>query len=742
LSGVRLYASGSSALRVWVASAGGSALSVAALDESGAPVVSVDSLAVRPVEARQLAGAGRRAHDSLFSLEWVELPAPTVEQVPPRIALLGDVSADIGGQRCADLAALGEAIDAQGVAPEVVVAVVGNVERSEPPIDAGEGEPAGRASGHEPAEEADPNERPTGKADQDEQPAAQGDPNGLASVAHARAQQVLELLQGWLSDERLIATRLALVTRGAVAATREEQPDPASAPVWGLVRSAQAEHPDRFVLVDIDGSDAAWSALPALLATGEPQLALRERTARAPRLSRLPAQEESTALTLDPDGTVLITGGTGGLGTQLARHLVTERGARHLLLASRRGAQSEGWEDLEAELTAHGCEVRVAACDVADRDELSRLVAAIPADRPLTAVVHAAGVLEDGLIESLGAEQLERVMRPKVDAALHLHELTQRLDLAAFVLFSSAAGILGAPGQGNYAAANAFMDALVQWRRAQSLPAMALAWGPWTPEGGMTHELSDADRARLRRSGVAPLAPAEGLELFDLAGGLDEPLLIPMRIDTATLRARARDGAIPAVLAGLVRMHAHGSRDAVGSLARRLAQMPESGWDDAVLDFVRDEVSVVLGFASRSMVQPRRAFQELGFSSLDAIELRNRLTTTTGLQLPATLTFDHPSPAAVAEYVRSRMTEKGVARAPIEEELDKLEAMLAVLAEDEGARARAQTRLRAFNARLDSFLAGGESWDASPEEDREDGGMADVSDEEMFELIDRGFDSI
>ncbi len=660
----------------------------------------------------------------------------------PRIALLGHVPAGIDGQRCADLAALGEAIDAQGVAPEVVVAVVGNVEGSEPPIDAGEGEPAGRAGGHELAEEADPNEQPTGKADQDERQAAQGDPSGFASAAHARVQQVLELLQHWLSNELLVATRLALVTRGAVAATRDEQPDPASASVWGLVRSAQSEHPDRFVLVNIDGGDAAWSALPALLATGEPQLALRERTARAPRLSRLPAQEETTVLTLDPEGTVLITGGTGGLGTQLARHLVTERGARHLLLASRRGAQSEGWEDLEAELTAHGCEVRVAACDVADREELSRLVAAIPADRPLTAVVHAAGVLEDGLIESLGAEQLERVMRPKVDAALHLHELTRRLDLAAFVLFSSAAGIIGAPGQGNYAAANAFMDALAQWRRTQSLPATALAWGPWAPEGGMTQELSDADRARLRRSGVAPLAPAEGLELFDLAGGLDEPLLIPMRIDTATLRARARDGAIPAVLASLVRMHAHGSRDAADSLPRRLAEMPESGWDDAVLDFVRDEVSVVLGFASRGMVQPRRAFQELGFSSLDAIELRNRLTTATGLQLPATLTFDHPSPAAVAEYVRSRMTEKGVARAPIEEELDKLEAMLAVLAEDERARARAQTRLRSFNARLDSFLAGGAGWDASPGEDREDGGLADVSDEEMFELIDRGFDSV
>ncbi len=696
-SGVRRYQTGVSALRVCLSASGETTGSVTALDENGAPVVSVDALSYRPVEARQLAGAGGRAHDSLFGVEWVELPAAAVEQAPPRIVLLGDVAADIDGWRCADLVALGEAIDAREVAPEVVVAFIGAT--------------------------------------------AQGDPGELASATRARAGQVLELLQGWLSDERLSAMRLALVTRGAVAATREEQLDPASASVWGLVRSAQSEHPGRFVLVDVDGASAAWSELPALLATEEPQLALRGRTASAPRLSRLPAPEEPAALALDPDGTVLITGGTGGLGTQLARHLVAERGARHLLLASRRGARWEGWEALEAELTAHGCEVRVVACDVADREELARLLEAVSADHPLTAVVHAAGVLDDGLIESLSAEQLERVMRPKVDAALHLHELTQGLDLAAFILFSSAAGIIGAPGQGNYAAANAFMDALAQWRRARGLPALALAWGPWAPEGGMTHELSDADRARLRRSGVAPLTPAEGLELFDLAGGLDEPLLVPMRIDTATLRVRARDGAIPAVLAGLVRVHAHGARDAVDSLTGRLAQMPESGWDEAVLDFVREEVSIVLGFASRSMVQPRRAFQELGFSSLDAIELRNRLTKTTGLQLPTTLTFDHPSPAAVAEFVRSQMTAKGVARAPIEEALDKLESMLAAIAEDERARARAQTRLRSFNVRLDSFLAGGASWSAGPEEGGEDPGLADVSDEEMFELIDRGFDS-
>ncbi len=695
-NGVRCYQTAATALRVCLSVSGETACGVAALDDTGAPVVSVEALAYRPVEARQLAGAGQGAHDCLFGLEWVELPSLTAEQAPPRIVLLGDVGADIDAQRCTDLAALSEAIDAQGVAPEMVVAPV----------------------------------------------IANADGSGLASAARARVQHVLELLQRWLSDERLIASRLVIVTSGAVAAGAEERPDPASASIWGLVRSAQSEHPGQFVLVDIDGSDGAWGALPALLATGESQFALREQTACAPRLTRLPVQEEPAALTLDPAGTVLITGGTGGLGTLFARHLVVEHGARHLLLASRRGAQAEGWGDLEAELAAHGCEVRAAACDVADRDELSKLLEAIPEGHPLTAVVHAAGVLEDGLIESLGAEQIECVMRPKVDAALHLHELTSHLDLAAFILFSSVAGTLGSPGQSNYASANAFVDAFAQWRQAQGLRATALAWGPWALEGGMAHDLDDADRARMGRSGVAPLTRAEGLDLFDLASVRGEPLMVPMRIDTPSLRARARDGEIPAVLAGLVRVRARGGDEAVGSLARRLAQIPESAWDDAVQDLVRDQVSIVLGFASRGMVEPRRAFQELGFSSLDAIELRNRLTSITGLRLPATMIFDHPSPAAVAEYIRSLVAEKGVVRPPIEEALDRLEGMLGAIAEDERARARAQARLRSFNARLDLFLAGGASWDGSPEEDGEDGGLADASDEEIFELIDRGFDSV
>ncbi len=694
-SGVRRYKTGASALRVHLVGDQGTAVSLAALDETGAPVVSVDSLSMRPVDARQLAQLGGHTHDALLRLEWTAPALPGAAQVPARIAVISELDAGLDAPRYRDLAALGEAIETHDAPPEMVIAPL--------PVN------------------------------------PDGNP---AAAAYAQSRWVLELLQGWLADQRLSASRLVLVTRGAVSTTAEEQPDPAGAAIWGMVRSAQSEHPGQFVLVDVDGGEAAWSSLPMLLSSGEPQLALRGQTALIPRLARVSLPSESAAASLDLEGTVLITGGTGGLGAQLARHLAAARGVRHLLLASRRGAQAEGWAELEAELTACGCAVGVASCDVTDRGELERLVESIPEDHPLTAVVHAAGVLDDGLIESLDAARLEMVMRPKVEATLHLHELTRERDIAAFILFSSAAGIVGAPGQGNYASANAFMDAFAQWRRAQGLPAMSLAWGPWAADAGMTQSLSDAERARLRRSGTVPLASAEALELFDMACGVNDPLLALVRVDLAAMRAQARGGEIPAVLAGLVRMHPRGASEAADSLAKRLALVPESAWEETVLDFVREQVSIVLGLASRTMVEPRRAFQEIGFTSLEAIELRNRLTKATGLRLPATMVFDHPSPAAVADYIRGQLDESTAVQSPIDGVLDKLETLLTTMAGDERGRARAQTRLRSFNARLESFLADLGSWDPGTVQEYGDGELTDATDEEIFELIDRGFDSV
>jgi NADPH:quinone reductase-like Zn-dependent oxidoreductase/acyl carrier protein len=351
---------------------------------------------------------------------------------------------------------------------------------------------------------------------------------------------------------------------------------------------------------------------------------------------------------LDPDGTVLITGGTGGLGAVFAKHLARQ-GAKQLALVSRRGPDAGGVPELVGELEALGCEARVVACDVADRDQLAELIGSL--EHPLTAVVHAAGVLDDGLVESLTAERLDRVMRPKLDAALHLHELTAGMELSAFVLFSSVAALIGSPGQGNYAAANASLDALAARRRADGLPASSLAWGLWADATGMTGELGEAELARLARMGFGALSAELGLELYDQAQQVDQALLVPVQLDQAALRAQARAGMLPALLRGLVRAPARRAETAGGSLAERLAKVAQADWERVALDLVRAQVASVLGHGSPEAIDADRAFKELGFDSLAAVELRNRLSQATGLRLPTTLVFDHPTSAAVARYL-------------------------------------------------------------------------------------------
>ena len=451
------------------------------------------------------------------------------------------------------------------------------------------------------------------------------------------------------------------MTHGAVPLGPEERPDLAQAALWGLLRSAYSEHPDRFCLLDSDHSDASRQALRHALTSPEPQLAIRRGVLYTPRFARLGAEAGASApRPFDSDGTVLITGGTGGLGALVARHLACEHGVRHLLLLSRGGLGAEGAVELQAELGELGCEAEIVACDVTDRARLGSLVAQIPVERPLTAVIHTAGTLDDGVIESLDAERLAGVMAPKVDGAINLHELTKDLPLCEFILFSSAAGALGGPGQGNYAAANAFLDALAGYRRARGLPGVSLAWGAWAMERGMTVGLSEGDVARWGRLGLSPLSPERGLELFDVARAIDEPLLLAVPLDMGVLRTWARAGMLPAILSGLVRVPARRAQEAKGSLARRLAGAPESEWDAIVLELVRGHVAGVLGHASAEAIDPQSSFKDLGFDSLSAVELRNGLMAATGVKLPATLVFDHPTPAAVAAFLRLKV--EGVER--------------------------------------------------------------------------------
>ncbi|MFJ9953637.1 SDR family NAD(P)-dependent oxidoreductase, partial [Kitasatospora sp. NPDC091207] len=353
---------------------------------------------------------------------------------------------------------------------------------------------------------------------------------------------------------------------------------------------------------------------------------------------------------LDPAGTVLITGGTGTLGGLTARHLVAGHGVRHLLLVSRGGPGAAGADGLVAELEAAGATVTVVACDVADREALAGVLAAIPAEHPLTGVVHTAGVVDDGVVTALTAEQLATVLRPKADAALHLHELTADRDLAMFVLFSSVAAVLGPPGQGNYAAANGFLDALAAHRRARGLAATSLAWGLWAESSGITGHLSGADLARAARVG-APLSGAQGTALFDVARTLPRAHLVTSNLDVDALRSDPSGP--PPILRALVGGALRRASDAptAASLTQRLAAVRPEGRLPLLVDLVREQTALVLGHASPDAVAAGRAFKESGFDSLTSVELRNRLRAATGLRLPATLVFDHPTPAALAEHL-------------------------------------------------------------------------------------------
>ncbi|MFJ9821130.1 SDR family NAD(P)-dependent oxidoreductase [Streptomyces sp. NPDC101151] len=439
---------------------------------------------------------------------------------------------------------------------------------------------------------------------------------------------------------------LAVVTHGAVSVAGEDVPDLAGAAVWGLVRSAQSENPDRFALLDLEPGADAGAVLPAALASGEPQIAIRSGAARAARLVRAQLPAEAQDFALDPEGTVLLTGATGGLGPVLARHLVTVYGVRHLALLSRSGDS----DDLIAELAALGATATAHACDIADRDRLAAVLAGIPAGHPLAAVVHAAGVLDDGVVSSLTPERIDTVLAPKALGALHLHELTA--DVAAFVMFSSVAGTVGAPGQGNYAAANALLDGLAAHRRAQGAPALSLAWGPWAPSGGMTSSLDEADHARMARGGMTALSAEEGTALFDRAVRAGRPALAPVRLSLPALRAQGT-GLAPVfrALAGRPVRREAAAEGTDLTFAERMAALGDEERAEALLHTVRAHVAGVLGHADPGSVETDRAFKDLGFDSLAAIELRNSLSAETGRRLSATLVFDHPSPEALAAHL-------------------------------------------------------------------------------------------
>ncbi|WP_348772294.1 KR domain-containing protein [Streptomyces sp. SS52] len=720
-------------------------LAIAVADTTGAPVAAVASLVTRPVAAGQFGGAGGADRDSLFALDWVTVAdagdaaahtdarSGPLTVVGPDAALLG--TADI--ERVPGLTDLGDRAGATtdspggGGVPPVVWLPVGTAPETEPGT-------VGRSVADDAAE-----------------------------AARTATVRVLATVRDWLAEERFAASRLVVVTRG-----RTDGADPAAAAVWGLVRAAQAEHPGRFALLDLEpaatATGPAGATDPAAAPDGTPALRAaarsdephsrcaragcwhpawcgrrcraRLRPRRRPSRTRPPRAHRSAGTPRAPSSSPAAPAVWGP--------------PSHATWSPRTASATCSWSAGAARPPkAPGSSpppwrrrgrVTVAACDVADRTAVDALLADIPADRPLRAVVHAAGVLDDGVVDSLTPERLTSVLRPKADAAWHLHQATAELELDAFVLFSSVAGTLGSAGQANYAAGNAFLDALARHRRDRGLPAVSMAWGPWTRGSGMTGELTEADIARMTRAGMPPMTPEQGLALFDTVTGPagSAPAVLPVRLDLAALRSL---GEVPPLFRSLIRTPARrtataGSAAAPADLTRRLTGLTPAEGQEVLLDLVRGQIATVLGHAGLADVEPTRAFQDLGFDSLTSVELRNRLGALTGVRLPATLLFDYPTPSELVAHLYAKVA-PAAADGPesVLAELDKLERSLSGIeagSEEFGALFdQVAGRLEVLRSKWQSLRteagtapgekAGDESFD-----------FDSASDEDMFDMLD------
>jgi nucleoside-diphosphate-sugar epimerase len=614
LRGVRLHAPGAQAMRVHLT--GADVLSLSAVDDTGLPVVSIGSLSIREVDAARMTGAGQGSQ--LLRLEWKQFPSSAAAGQPdPSLGFLGADSIGLTDEL--------ESAQRQVVTYRSLRSLDAALRNGEPVPDVVMVCCAGQGGG--------------------------------AQAARSAAGRALVLAQEWLADERLAGSRLVFLTRGAVAVkSGEAVADLENSVVWGLVRSAQSEHPGRFGLVDIDEAAGCAASLMASIATAEPQVAVRRGRLLRPRLRRCPSSApQGNAGSWAKNGTIMITGGTGALGGMVARHLVRRHGVRRLLLVSRRGADAPGAGELAGELTAAGADVAVASADVAEREDMLRVLDTIPPEHPLTAVLHCAGVLADATVASLTPAKLDQVMRPKVDAAVNLDQLTRAFPDCELVLFSSVSGLLGSAGQANYAAANCFLDAVAHRRKAAGLRGMTLAWGLWTGSDGMAEDLAAADLSRLARSGIVPLAAEDGLALLDACRARNEAVLVPVRLDEVAMRAPTV--VLPGIMADLgaqpadLREPARAASEGEAGLLDTLARLADSERERAMVEFICAQGAAVLGHVDASEVAPDGDFADIGFDSLTNLELSRRLAAAIGMRLPATISFDYPSPVKLAAYL-------------------------------------------------------------------------------------------
>lgn len=727
-SGVRVIAPGASQLQVRIRTLAEDQVALAIVDETGRPVAAVDSLTLRRAPRR---GPTTSLPDSgAYALNWIAGDAAALELTGQSWAVVGiDMSVD-------DLTAQ---LDKAGA----------DVARH---YDLGS--LADLTTGAMPATVVIPL-------------ALDVDAEDLPYTTQEVVCEVLHLIQTWVGDERFVESQLLFVTGGATAAIRAE--DVAASAVWGLVRSAAAEHPGRFALldsVDLASLTDGWPLVAGLLAAGEWQLAIRNGALVVPRLAPVTVGPDTVEQSAGNEaaGAVLVTGGTGGLGALVAERLVTVHGVRQLVLVSRRGADAQGAPELVARLEAAGTQVRVEACDVSDRAALTALVRRVSADWPLSAVVHAAGTVADAPVGRLSAAQVGTVFGPKADAAWYLHEATADSSLSAFVLFSSVAGVVGNAGQGNYAAANGFLDGLASYRRQSGLPAVSVAWGLWHVATGMTGGLGEADVVRLARAGVSPLAAEQGLALFDQtfrgAGSSSDPapVVVAAAWDAAGLRGRAEDGALAPVLRGLARAPrrsapkpsaaspsadsaAHSGRNTAkagssAELAERLSTVSEAAGRQAVRELVRSHVARVLAHADSESVDADRTFSELGFDSLTVVELRNGLDAATGLRLPATLAFDYPTVKVLADHLYAAVAPKPQApEETLRGSLDDVERLLS--GADEAVRGKVVAMLHSTLVRLETAPSGEVDAHAVPASEPDvRAALGEASDDEIFAFLD------
>jgi pimaricinolide synthase PimS1 len=643
---VSLHTAGATSLRVALTPQDADATSVAAWDDGGRSVLT-GTLELREVSPQELSAARlRRGHRSLLSVGW-----RTVKPAAGASARMTFLGSDEG---------LADALRAAGVQVEIA-----QTTDAAPP----DGGAAALLDVSVEERSAD-----------------------VAADAHTVAARVLEHVQTWIAEDRPGDERLTVVTHGAIATRSDEDvADLAGSVVWGLVRTAQLESLGRLRLIDIDDEADSLRKLSELLRSEELQIALRAGEVLVPRLQVAAPPVEQARPAFDSQRTALITGGTGTLGGILARHLVTHHGVRSLLLASRRGPDAAGAAELADELESLGARVSIVACDVREREGVRELLEQVPDEFPLGAVVHTAADLDSGMIESLSAENFDKVLAPKVDGAWHLHELTEGLDLSAFVLYSSAAGVIGNPGAANYAAANTFLDALAAHRRARGLSGTSIAWGLWEA----SRELNAVRLVRVELLGIKGLAAEEGVQLFDLACEGADPLMVPVRLDLAMLRQQTRDGLLLPILRELVESSVRRmSENSEGALAARLALVPVEEQQAVVLEFVREQVAAVLGEPPASL-DVEATFKELGFDSLGVVYLRNRLNASTGLQLPATLVFSYPTPAALAGHLYDQVSVENAGES-LDERVQQLRETLSARELDEEERAQLAVRLRAI----------------------------------------------